>query len=426
MDISQTLRESGHISTYLLKYLFWRPLGKAFFSHTFAFEDMPFFQAVSMLGSTLAFTHSKNFYLLTYAYDWKQFNPKKDPLIHLGVIGGTAQSAGMFMMSQKKHPHVELMAVASRTPKRGQECAKKYDLSKAYSPYDQLLDDPFIDSVVVFSPISTHEKLIIKILESGKHCIIVPPLAANSAQIKRIMRHKHEHHPNLLCTSVYAALAHPVNHEMRDLIRSGAIGSVQRVVIRANWPSHAFHSKSIQFDYASAGGAWEDLGPHAVTLARFMLDDNHSSSTTLTVKSASASVPSFASDVDETMSTTLVYGDIQVEIEVSLVKSMDTSIEVKGTEGQLRQTQWYRAEMYNKLIHRKADGTIIVTEHRGKGDECGKASWEYWLDYLVHAFRTLEAPLFGSCEEELRTMEVVDEVYRKAGLGERCPTVAMS
>ena len=128
----------------------------------------------------------------------------------------------------------------------------------------------------------------------------------------------------------------------------------------------------------------------------------------------------FASDVDETMNVSLLYGDVEIDIEVSLVKPMDTSIEVQGTEGMLRQTQWYRAEMFNKLIHSKADGTTTITECHGKGKECGKTSWEYFLDHLVHAFHTLEAPLLGSCEDEVRTMEIIDAVYQQSGLGERC------
>ena len=424
MDAPQTLNEFSlsEISSYLVKYLFWRPLGKVLFDHTLAFEDMPFPQALAMLGSTLAFTHSKKFYPLTYAYDWKRFCVKQDPVIRLGIIGGTAQSAGMFMMSQKKHPHAKLLAVGSRTVERGEACAQKYDVPIVYSPYEELLADSTIEGVVVFSPISTHEKWITKILEAGKHCILIPPIAANTDQLKRIWQYKREQHPKLLCVGAYAALAHPVNHKMRDLIRSGVIGSVQQVIIRANWPSHAFNSNSIQFSYACAGGAWEDLGPHAITLARFMLDDtNSTTSLNFEVQSATASLPTFASNVDETMITTLLYGDVSVEIEVSLVKPMDISIKIKGTEGTLQQTQWYRAEMYNKLVYHRADGTTVAIEYHGKGKECGRGPWEYMLDYLVDAFQTLEAPPLGSCEEELCTMEIVDEVYRKSGLGERCP-----
>ena len=406
------------------KYLLWRPLGKVLFNHTLAFEEMPFRQALSMLGSTLTFTHSKKFYPLTYAYDWKQFSVKQDPIIHLGVFGGTAQSAGMFMMSQKKHPHVEVVAVGSRILEKGQACARQYDIPEAYSPYEQLLADPYIEGVVVFSPISTHEKWIMKILDAGKHAVLIPPIAVNTTQLKRVLHYRREHHPKLLCVSAYPALAHPINYKMRDLIRSGAVGSVQRVVIRANWPPHAFHPKSIQFNYTCAGGAWEDLGPHAVTLARLMLDDTRHFNPTASwkVKSATASLPTFASNVDETMNTTLLYGDVLVEIEVSLAKPMDTSIEIEGTEGTLRQTQWYRAEMFNKLIYRKADGTTTITEYQGEGKEHGKTSWEYLLTYLVDTFQTLEAPPLGSSEEELRTIEIIDEVYRKSGLGERCST----
>ena len=280
------------VSGYFLKYLLWRTLGNVLYGHTLAFEAMPFRQALSMLGTTLSFTHSKKFYSLTYAYEWRDFCTKKKPVIRLGIIGGTAQSASVFMMSQKKHPHVELMAVASRSVCTGLTCAFKYDISRVYSPYERLLADLIVEAVVVFSPISTHEELITTILGAGKHCIVIPPMAANAEQVKRTLKYRNDHHQGQLCVSAYVAIAHPVNGQMKSLIHSGAIGKIKRVVIRANFPSHVFNSKSIQFNYSCAGGAWEDLGPHAITLMRFMLDDVNSN-TPFFVKSASATIASF-------------------------------------------------------------------------------------------------------------------------------------
>ena len=40
----------------------------------------------------------------------------------------------------------------------------------------------------------------------------------------------------------------------------------------------------------------------------------------------------------------------------------------------------------------------------------------------IDGFQTLEGPPLGSGEEELCTMEIIDDVYRKSGLGIRCPT----
>ena len=251
--------------------------------------------------------------------------------------------------------------------------------------------------------------------------------------MSRICEYKREQHSNLLCISVYAALAHPVNHQMRDLVRKGAVGIVQRIFIRANWPAHAFNSNSIQFKYECAGGAWEDLGPHAITLACFMLQPEDYDATScrsksnipFQVKSAVAKCPSFASNVDETMNATIFLGNVCVEIEVSLVKPMDTSIEITGTEGTLLQTQWYRPDMYNKLIHRNLDNSHSTTteyRHSGNDQDCCKGPWEYMLDYLAESFQTLEPPpLMSSCEEELYVMEIIDEVYRISGLGVRCP-----
>ncbi|MCB9760471.1 MAG: Gfo/Idh/MocA family oxidoreductase [Alphaproteobacteria bacterium] len=409
----------------MIKHIVWRPLGRVLFDHRLAFEEMPFPQAVSMFGMALTFTHSKRYFPLTKAYDWGRFAAKEEPVVRLGVLGGTAQSAGMFMTSTKKHPRASLLAVGSRTPERGEACAQKYGIPRACAPYQRLLDDPEIEAVVVFCPISTHAHWIPQILDAGKHAFLIPPIAANTPQLRRVLADHRARHPELLCVSAYAALAHPVNHHMRQLIREGAVGEVRRIGIRARWPPHAFHPDSIQFNYALAGGAWEDLGPHVVTLARFLLDDTPRQGGVAPFSVVSAAPVCCPSDhrVDETMRTTLRLGDVQVDLEVSFTLSMDTSMEVEGTRGTLHQTQWYRAELFNRLVHRRADGAVLsVWEHRGRDRAHGRASWEYLLDHVVDAVRADVPPPMGSGEEELRTMEIIDAVYQASGLGVRCPS----
>ena len=96
------------------------------------------------------------------------------------------------------------------------------------------------------------------------------------------------------------------------------------------------------------------------------------------------------------MNVSLLYGDVQVDLEISLI---DTSIEVRDTEDILRQTQCYRAEMYDKLIHYEANGTLTFTEHHGRGRECGNTLWEHFLDRLVDTFQILEGPPLWSCDK---------------------------
>ena len=342
--------------------------------------------------------------------------------MNLGVFGGTAQSAGLFVMSLNKHPHALLSAVGSRTVETGEACIKKYFLeSKVYSPYDELIADPYIQGVILFTPIATHGDLQIKLMQAGKHCILIPPMAANARELKRVWDYQQENYPHMLCISAYSALTHPVNHKMRDLIRKGAVGKVQRILIKAKWPAHLFHPQSIQFNYSLAGGAFEDLGPHAITLARFMLDHTQptDSDAKFEVQSAVAKCASFDSNVDEAMSVAIQYGNVSIEIEASLVEPMDISITIEGTEGMLHQKHWFKPELFNELTYRKAGSnkSMIIKQNSDKG------CCEYLLDYLADhdSFNTLDTPPLASFEEEMYTMEIVDEVYRQCGLGERCP-----
>lgn len=51
---------------------------------------------------------------------------------------------------------------------------------------DDLIQDPAIDLIVIATPVSTHYKLAIKVLEQGKHVLVEKPLATEIAHVEHL------------------------------------------------------------------------------------------------------------------------------------------------------------------------------------------------------------------------------------------------
>lgn len=99
------------------------------------------------------------------------------------------------------------LAIASRTPGRAKEVAKRHHLPKAYSTYEELLADPEIEVVDIAVPPDVQIDVIRDVIKHKKHIrgvLAQKPLGADYAQAKEIVD---------LCRKAKITLA--VNQNMR-------------------------------------------------------------------------------------------------------------------------------------------------------------------------------------------------------------------
>ena len=68
----------------------------------------------------------------------------------MGVIG-PGNIAEVFVDATLKHTRQRFMAVASRTPGRAAEFAKKFGLDSVHESYEALVADPQLDAIYIAS-----------------------------------------------------------------------------------------------------------------------------------------------------------------------------------------------------------------------------------------------------------------------------------
>jgi len=82
---------------------------------------------------------------------------------------------------------LRVSAVFSRTPERRAEAGGQYGGIAEHPTYEELLDDPSVQLVVVGTPHDTHEAMVIQALQAGKHVVVDKIMCLSVAQGQRMI-----------------------------------------------------------------------------------------------------------------------------------------------------------------------------------------------------------------------------------------------
>jgi len=105
--------------------------------------------------------------------------------IRWGFVG-TGSIANLMAKATKDAPNAVLTASSSRTLKKAEDFAAKYEASKAFSSWAEMCQWDGIDAVYVATPTSVKEEISIAAAQAGKHVLCEKPLPSLPA-LKRIL-----------------------------------------------------------------------------------------------------------------------------------------------------------------------------------------------------------------------------------------------
>ncbi len=96
----------------------------------------------------------------------------KGETLRVGVLGaGPIAQAAHFEACQKAH-NVHLQAICDRAPDLLQQMACQYEPESIYSSYEELLEDPKVDAVLVAIADQFHIDAATAALKAGKHVFV--------------------------------------------------------------------------------------------------------------------------------------------------------------------------------------------------------------------------------------------------------------
>jgi len=190
-------------------------------------------------------------------------NLSSDSPLRIGVLGA-AKIARLFAEGVRASRKVVVAAVASRDVDRATAFARDTGVAVVHPTYQALLDDPGIDAIYVPLPNNLHAAWSIRAAAAGKHVLCEKPLAASAAEARAVFEAARKHGVYVVEAYPYRAQAQTL--KMRELLASGAIGSLQ--LIQASFGFPLSDAANIRMNPSLAGGALMDAGSYPVSLVR--------------------------------------------------------------------------------------------------------------------------------------------------------------
>ena len=300
-------------------------------------------------------------------------NDEPAPKLRYAMIGGGRDA---FIGAVHRHAvaldgQAELVAGAlSSTPGRARESGRALGLADEHNhaSWQALLEAELarsaaerVDLVVIVTPTDTHFPIAQAFAEAGFHVVCDKPLTHTGQQATTLVETVAKR--GTVFGVTYNYTGYPMVRQAREMVRSGALGRIRKVVVEYNqgWLATALETTgnkqaSWRTDPARSGiaGALGDIGSHAENLV--------STVTGLQIEELVADlgalVPGRALDDDTSMLLRFKGGarGVLVASQVNAGLENDLRLRVSGENGTL---EW-RQEEPNRLVHHRREGPTEI------------------------------------------------------------------
>jgi predicted dehydrogenase len=118
----------------------------------------------------------------------------------------------------------ELRWLCDLDPELRERFAVRYPNARLAGDFDELLNDPELEAVVIATPAPTHYELAKRALEAGKHVLVEKPPAMNAAEAEDLVSIAEAN--GLVLMPGHLLLYHPAVRTVKALMDAGDLGEV--------------------------------------------------------------------------------------------------------------------------------------------------------------------------------------------------------
>jgi predicted dehydrogenase len=123
---------------------------------------------------------------------------------------------------------ITVRGILGSSPEKSQQAAQHLGLEKAYTSYQEILDDSLVDAVHVATPNKDHHDMAKRALLANKHVVCEKPLAMTSQETQDLVAVARSK-PNLVAAVNYNIRFYPAILQIREMIRNGDLGTIYTV-----------------------------------------------------------------------------------------------------------------------------------------------------------------------------------------------------
>lgn len=190
--------------------------------------------------------------------------------IRWGIISTAKIGCNHVIPAIKKSKDCELVAIGSRSLKKGQQVAKALGIPKAYGSYEELFKDPNIDAVYNPLPNHLHISVSLQAAKAGKHILCEKPVAISEKEAKKL---------NAIPKNIKFMEAFMIRFHLQWLavlkqIKEKKLGQVKAVQVFFSYFNN--DEKNIRNVVDFGGGGMYDIGCYPIVIGKYVFGTNPS------------------------------------------------------------------------------------------------------------------------------------------------------
>ena len=193
----------------------------------------------------------------------------KEPL-RVAVIGCGKIGQWHHIPSLLKIGDAKIVAICDANEDLAREVAKRFNISRYYADFSEMLAREEVDMVDICTPPQTHLALSVQAMETGCHVLVEKPMALNLEEVSEMVVASKRNHVKLC--EVHNKLFEPVMMKARAMVSKGSIGDFVGMDIKElSLTDAALLMNKEHWCHKLPGGIFSETLPHAIYLAAAFL-----------------------------------------------------------------------------------------------------------------------------------------------------------
>jgi len=317
------------------------------------------------------------------------------------------------------NPHFEITKILERKKQLSKE---KHPMSRIVRYYDEILDDPGIELVIVNTPDQYHYNMAFQAIESGKHVVVEKPFTLRSRDADELIHHAR--HKGVLLTVFQNRRWDGDFLTVQKVLNEKLLGRPVEFESQFNRYRN-YIQNSWKDQRASGSGTLYNLGSHLIDQALLLFGMPERIFCDVRKLRTGA-------EVDDSFDLFMQYRDIKCLLKASyLVREPGPRFTLHGTHGSY--IKWNLDPQEEKLKNGvmpfkagwgkepKSDWGILHTEMDGnpvrEKFKTIPGNYSIFYDNLFNAIRNGE-PLLVKPEEARNVIQIIEAAYKSGQNGE--------
>ncbi|MGQ1788266.1 Gfo/Idh/MocA family protein [Saccharicrinis sp. GN24d3] len=315
--------------------------------------------------------------------------------IKIGVLGVSNHLIKRIVLPLQNTKNCEIYAIASRNAIKAQQFANEFGIERVHDSYEVLLEDPDIDFVYIPLPNHLHLKWVKKAAMAKKHVLCEKPIALDTKQAQECVDIANKNGVKLMEAFMYKF--HPLWIHVKDMVRTNQIGKI--MYINASFAYNNPAPDNIRNKKDFGGGAVMDIGCYAISVPRFLLDQEPDQVISIHQKHNEFHTDTLSSAI-------LDFNGTHASYTVSTLSHANQYVEVIGSSGRIRVHI-----PFNTYVDTRAE--ILVSTGQGDRTVTFEVCDQYGLMFDAFATSIINnSPTPVNVSDAVNNMKVIDALFR--------------